>query len=98
MFSEFLSAGFNLIPKTSLVFPGGAVAGVWNDARYADNKDLGGFEPDNEAVFTVTTSLVANPAALIGRTVTKDGAAWRILRVRTGATFTSFTLVSDFKA
>lgn len=98
MFTEFLSAGFALIPKTNVVFPSATVPGVWNDSRHADNKALGGYEPDNEAVFTCATSVVPNPAALIGQNVTKDGATWRILRVRTGAAFTSFTLVSDFKS
>lgn len=98
MFNEFLSAGFALIPKTSVVFQSATVPGVWNDSRHADNKAVGGYEPDNEAVFTCATALVANPAALIGKSVSKDGSAWRVLRVRTGAAYTHFTLVSDHKA
>jgi hypothetical protein len=97
-FNDFLFSGFGILPKTSVAFPSGAVLGVWNDARHQDSKSHGGYEPDDEAVFTCATSLVANPKALIGQTVTKSGEAWRILRVRTGDAFTHFTLVSPDKA
>jgi len=96
-FNEFLFLGFGLLPQTSIVFPSGTVAGVWNVAAYQDAKAFGGYEPNAEATFVCKSSLVPNAKALIGATVAKDGESWRVLRVRAGAAFTTFVLIDRDK-
>lgn len=97
-FNDFLSLGFSILPQTVVSFPSGNVSGVWNDARFQDEKSHGGFEPNSEAVFSCKTSLVPNPKALIGQTVTRNGDVWRIARVRTGDAFSHFSLIDPDKA
>jgi len=96
--NDLLFLGVGMLPQTSVTFPNGTVSGVWNVAIHQDSKAIGGYEPDDEATFVCRTSLVPNPKGLIGSIVTKDGEAWRILKVRTGAAFTTFVLLSPDKA
>jgi hypothetical protein len=91
---EYLLQGFNILPQTSGTVNSVDVTGVFNQSTHVDNKVLGGYGPQDEAVYSIRTSLLTNPKTLKGKVCNVSGQNWRIMSVRYGDTITHLTLVS----
>jgi hypothetical protein len=92
--SQYLLQGFEILPQTAATVNSVAVTGVFNQSSHRDEKMLGGYGPQDEAVFSVKTSLLTNPKQLKGKICVVSGQSWRIMQVRYGDTITHLTLVS----
>jgi len=96
--SIFIQTGFDLLPKTEVVIDGKTIKGLMDLSTHRDNKTLGGFEPDNEAIISFKTKDLTNPKELKGKKLSIDGVEWRVLFVRFGKDITHLTIVSKDKA
>ena len=96
--SSFITAGFNILPKTSVVVNGTTVECLFNQSDHNDSNVLGGFEPDNQAVLSIKTELLSNPRALKGKIVSLNQSNWRVMNVKFGNIITHLTVVADNKA
>jgi hypothetical protein len=97
--SQYLLQGFNILPQTSATVNGVAVSGVFNQSSHRDEKMLGGYGPQDEAVYSVKQSLLpTNPSSLKGKIVVLNDRNWRIMSVRFGQTITHLTIVSPEQA
>ena len=92
--SAYLLQGFEILPQTAATVNSVAVTGVFNQSSHRDEKMLGGYGPQEEAVFSIRTSLLTNPKTLKGKICNVSGQNWRIMQVRYGDTITHLTLVS----
>jgi hypothetical protein len=95
---SYLLQGFTLLPQTSATVDGVSVQGVFNQSSHRDEKMLGGFGPQDEAVYSVKTSLLTNPTSLKGKLVVLNSRTWRIMQVRYGQTISHLTIVSPDQA
>lgn len=95
--SSHLLIGFRLLPKITATVNGVDVDAVFNQSTHRDNKTLGGYEADNEAVIAIETSLLTNPFALKGKYCIIDSVTWRIVLIKYGSTITHLTIVSTDK-
>jgi hypothetical protein len=92
---SYILAGYALLPKTIAIVDGVSVECVFNQSMHRDDNVLGGFEPDNEAVISIKTSLLTNPKALKGKLVVVTDTTYRVLTVRYGQIVTHLTIISD---
>lgn len=92
--AAFLLQGFEILPQTSGTVNGVSVKGVFNQSSHRDEKMLGGYGPQDEAIYSVKTSLLTNPKQLKGKICNVSGQNWRVMQVRYGDTITHLTLVS----
>lgn len=92
--SAYLLQGFEILPQTAATVNSVAVTGVFNQSSHRDEKMLGGYGPQDEAVYSVKTSLLLNPTSLKGKLVVLNGRNWRVMQVRYGDTITHLTIVS----
>ena len=89
-----LLQGFNITPKTEATINGVVVKAVFNQSNHLDDKALGGYIPQDEAVLSVATSNLTNPKSLKGKLCSVSGQSWRIMSVRYGEYITHLTIVS----
>lgn len=93
--SNYLLAGFSILPKVPVTIGGRTVDALFNDSTHADNKEFGGQVPDEQAIISIATSFFAtHPKTLKGSLLYIGGAAWRVESVRYGATVTHLTIVN----
>lgn len=92
--TQYILAGFDHLPKKTISLSGVEIPALFNQSSHRDNKTLGGYEPDNESVLYIETSLLTNPRSLKGQLITMDGEQWRIISIRAGDIITYFTIIS----
>jgi hypothetical protein len=100
MFDRFLVQGFKMLPKKSITLDSKPLSGVWNLSQHQDNKEFGGYEPDNIGTLAVESShlTLIDPQDLIGLAAIINGNEWRVLKVSTGDYFTTLTFTADDKS
>lgn len=95
--SAYLLQGFNILPKINVIINSVTIEAVIDTSTHRDNKTYGGFEPDQECVLAIQTSLLTNPKSLKGKEITINNEKWRILNIRYGASICHLTCVSTDK-
>ena len=86
--TDFLDIGFDILTNATAVIQGSNVEGIFNTAKFRDNKVLGGYEPDIDFSFLARTGDLTNPKSLKGVQITVDGDTLRIVTVEYGAIIT----------
>lgn len=92
--SQYLLAGFSVLPKTTVTVDSVEVECVFNQSDHNDNNVLGGYEPENQATIAIKTSLLTSPRTLKGKIVIIDDSNWRVLNVKYGASVTHLTVIA----
>lgn len=80
------------IGTETMVCDGQTFAVVWDDYRLEKEGELGGLEPQTQAIATAQVGDVTTPAALIHKRATVAGREFRVLAVHVGAVAIRFDL------
>lgn len=98
--SPYLLSGFRILPKIDVTFPDvtDPIPALFNQSDHNDSNVLGGFEPDNQAILAIETTLLTTPKSLKGKVLTIGTEKWRVITVKFGQTITHLTIISDNKS
>jgi hypothetical protein len=66
---------------------------VWNDARKSFDGEVGGLEPNVQAVGVAQPSDVTNPLQMLNKRCTVGGISYRVAEVVVGTVAIHFTLI-----